>query len=234
MGTSELPEGPSPEVQTDSLSVRIEYLFAEAQRLTGRRPTYEEVAGAINARAGEQTISSAYVWQLRNGKKDNPTRRHLQALADYFGVGPAYFFDEDPLLAVSSSLAARLNHLFDTVHPASGPYSNAFVSAELTSKPEVYQGGSLSPVALARLRNSPNARVSVQILSALAKFFGVRPEYFTDDAVAQATDRELQLAGALRDNKVRQVAMRSGPMTSDDVIGVLMETISKLQQNENT
>ena len=38
-------------------------------------------------------ISSTYVWQLRAGRRDNPTHRHLSALAAFFGVSPVYFFD---------------------------------------------------------------------------------------------------------------------------------------------
>ena len=33
--------------------------------------------------------------QLRRGLRDNPTRRQLEALADFFGVSPFYFFDDD-------------------------------------------------------------------------------------------------------------------------------------------
>ena len=39
-------------------------------------------------------ISSTYVWQLRTGRRDNPTQRHLSALASFFGVSPMYFFGE--------------------------------------------------------------------------------------------------------------------------------------------
>lgn len=31
---------------------------------------------------------------MRKGLRDNPTKRHLEALADFFGVSPAYFFDD--------------------------------------------------------------------------------------------------------------------------------------------
>jgi transcriptional regulator with XRE-family HTH domain len=41
-------------------------------------------------------ISHTYVWQLRKGLRDNPTKRHLEALAQFFGVPPAYFLDDDP------------------------------------------------------------------------------------------------------------------------------------------
>ena len=34
------------------------------------------------------------LWQLRTGRRDNPTYKHLSALARFFGVSPMYFFDE--------------------------------------------------------------------------------------------------------------------------------------------
>ncbi len=45
------------------------------------------------------------MWQLRTGRRDNPTRRHLEGLAEFFGVPVAYFFDEDTALRVSEELA---------------------------------------------------------------------------------------------------------------------------------
>ena len=54
----------------------------------------EEVAKAI-ADSGEGSISPAYIYLLRKGQRDNPTKRHLELLAGFFGVTPAYFFDEE-------------------------------------------------------------------------------------------------------------------------------------------
>jgi transcriptional regulator with XRE-family HTH domain len=56
--------------------------------------TPAEVAAAINTAAGERVISSTYVWQLRTGRRDNPTHKHLSALAAFFGVSPMYFLDD--------------------------------------------------------------------------------------------------------------------------------------------
>ena len=53
------------------------------------------------------TISQSYIWQLRKAKKDNPTLKHLQALADFFGVPAAYFFDDE--------VTARVNQQLDTL-----------------------------------------------------------------------------------------------------------------------
>lgn len=76
------------------LAQRLEHLFRTVHP-KGRKPyTNVEVAEAINEAAGEQVISQAYVWQLRKGIKDNPTRRHIAALAAFFGVSPLYFFED--------------------------------------------------------------------------------------------------------------------------------------------
>ena len=76
------------------LADRLEYLFRTVHPKDRGPYTPAEVAGAVNQAAGERVISSTYVWQLRTGRRDNPTQRHLSALAAFFGVSPMYFFDE--------------------------------------------------------------------------------------------------------------------------------------------
>ncbi len=49
------------------------------------------VTGLLSCGRG---ISSTYVWQLRTGRRDNPTQKHLSALAAFFGVSPMYFFQQ--------------------------------------------------------------------------------------------------------------------------------------------
>jgi transcriptional regulator with XRE-family HTH domain len=64
----------------------------------GKEYSYRQVARAIseNGHGVEQgeAVSATYIWALRTGVKTNPTMRHLQALARFFEVSPAYFFDE--------------------------------------------------------------------------------------------------------------------------------------------
>jgi len=77
-----------------TLAGRLDHLFSVHRGSNGREPTYREVATAIADRGGP-TVSPSYIWQLRTGLKDNPTLKHLEALASYFKVDPAYFFDAD-------------------------------------------------------------------------------------------------------------------------------------------
>src|SRR5205085_1911330 len=84
---------------------KLNYLFATVTAQEGREHSNEQVASAITA--GGVSISQSYIWQLRKGIKDNPTVKHVQALADFFGVPPAYFFDE----AVTDRVGQRLAQL---------------------------------------------------------------------------------------------------------------------------
>ncbi|MEU4198944.1 helix-turn-helix transcriptional regulator [Streptomyces sp. NPDC039022] len=77
-----------------SLAEKLDRLFQERSRERGKSLSANDVATDINIRAGEQVISGNYIWQLRKGKRDNPTKRHIEALAEYFGVPAAHFHDQ--------------------------------------------------------------------------------------------------------------------------------------------
>jgi transcriptional regulator with XRE-family HTH domain len=86
-----------------SLSEKIEYLFRTVQPL-GREYSLQEVADGCRSIA-DASFSKAYVWSLRNGARSNPTMRHLEALAAFFGVPPAYFFDDEVVERVETQIA---------------------------------------------------------------------------------------------------------------------------------
>jgi transcriptional regulator with XRE-family HTH domain len=76
------------------LAQRLDQLFRTVHP-KGRGPyTPAEVADAINAAAGERVVSATYLWLLRTGERDNPTLRHLTAIARFFGVPPVYFLPD--------------------------------------------------------------------------------------------------------------------------------------------
>jgi transcriptional regulator with XRE-family HTH domain len=85
-----------------TLAEKIDHLFTVVHPPKGEY-THEQVATAIE-HAGGPTISATYVWQLRKGMRDNPTKKHLEALSSFFGVPPSYFFDEDTAAAVDAEL----------------------------------------------------------------------------------------------------------------------------------
>ncbi|MBU2666324.1 XRE family transcriptional regulator [Actinoplanes bogorensis] len=91
----ESPHGP--------LAVKVNRLF-EVIRRPDRTPyRNEEVATACREATGE-SFSTTYLWQLRNGKRTNPTKRHLEALAQFFQVPAAYFFDDEQSTRIAEEL----------------------------------------------------------------------------------------------------------------------------------
>ncbi|MEU7135714.1 hypothetical protein [Streptomyces sp. NPDC046261] len=74
---------------------RLSELIAATARPDGcRRPGYARLAKEIRDTTG-RTISGTYLWELATGKKRNVTLEQLDVLAEYFGVPPEYFLDDD-------------------------------------------------------------------------------------------------------------------------------------------
>ncbi|MGA4837854.1 XRE family transcriptional regulator [Streptomyces sp. G45] len=85
-----------------TLAAKLNHLFASVVP-AGRGPySSEEVARAITADG--IPISGSYIWLLRRGQRDNPTLRHLEGMARFFGVPPAYFFDDEVSQKVDADL----------------------------------------------------------------------------------------------------------------------------------
>ena len=97
MAQGDAPAGPT------TLAAKIDTLFQVVRRPDREMFTNEEVAKACREATGE-TFSATYVWQLRTGRRDNPTKRHLEALAQFFQVPVAYFFDDDQGAAITREL----------------------------------------------------------------------------------------------------------------------------------
>lgn len=91
-----------------SLADKLNELFANVRPDVGHEYSNEQVAAAI--RGTGVTISQSYIWQLRKGIKTNPTLKHLEALAGFFGVPTAYFLDTE----TSKRVTEQLNLLAET------------------------------------------------------------------------------------------------------------------------
>jgi len=87
-----------------TLADKLDHLFRTVHPRGRGEYSYAEVAKAIEDRGGP-TVSATYIWQLRKGRRDNPTKRHLEALADFFGVSPVYFFDNAEAERIADQLA---------------------------------------------------------------------------------------------------------------------------------
>jgi transcriptional regulator with XRE-family HTH domain len=73
------------------LAARLNRLFATVPRPGGGSWTNDEAAAGINETGVH--LSGAYLSQLRTGKRNNPSARHLAAIARFFEVPVDYFFD---------------------------------------------------------------------------------------------------------------------------------------------
>ncbi len=89
-------------VSERSLAEKLDELFSTVHPI-GKEYSYNDVARGVEE-LGAPKVSATYIWQLRTGKRDNPTRRHIEALAAFFGVPPAYFFDDQVAAQVRSQL----------------------------------------------------------------------------------------------------------------------------------
>lgn len=79
--------------QLRTLADKVNWLIDTAHP-AGRGPySNAEVTELIRQVTGEQ-FSHTTIWKLRNGQATNPQMRLLEALAQTFGVPPAFFFSD--------------------------------------------------------------------------------------------------------------------------------------------
>ncbi|WP_406201539.1 helix-turn-helix domain-containing protein [Kitasatospora sp. NBC_01560] len=87
------------------LAVRLDDLFRTV-RPKGRHWTNAEVAEELKRASPDLKVGGVYLSQLRTGKRSNPSPDLLAALAKFFGVSVAYFFDDQVAESVLSQVAA--------------------------------------------------------------------------------------------------------------------------------
>ena len=101
--------------------------------------------------------------------------------------------------AATGVIAQRLQRLWE-IRPA--PLRD--VAAEISEA----TGRHVSAAYLGQLKNGTRAEPSYSIIEAIARHFGVTPDYFSaDEDTARLTESELRLLDALRDSGVRSIAL---------------------------
>jgi transcriptional regulator with XRE-family HTH domain len=129
---------------------------------------------------------------------------------------------------MSTTFAARLNRLFDTVYPPGrGAHTSAEVIAALKS-----EGITMSAPYLSQLRSGNRTNPSSATMAALANFFRIKPAYFTDDEYYEKLDKELSWLAAVRDDGVRRIAVRAAglsPQAQQDIV----ERVNELRRAEH-
>ncbi len=132
---------------------------------------------------------------------------------------------------MSTTFAARLNRLFDTVYPPGrGQHTSAEVIAALKA-----EGITMSAPYLSQLRSGNRTNPSSATMAALANFFRIKPAYFTDDEYFEKLDQELTWLAEMRDEGVRRIAARTvglSPDAQDDLVARADE-LRRREQLEN-
>lgn len=96
-------DGAAPGDGSATLAEKIDALFRVVRRPDREAYTHEDVARACREATGE-SFSTTYLWQLRTGRRTNPTKRHLEALAQFFQIPVAYFFDDEQGARIAAEL----------------------------------------------------------------------------------------------------------------------------------
>lgn len=73
----------------NSFAERLNRLFEEKRKPNGDRHAKKEVIESSPA------LSRLILWRLETGQTLKPSYEVVKALADFFGVQPGYFFEED-------------------------------------------------------------------------------------------------------------------------------------------
>jgi transcriptional regulator with XRE-family HTH domain len=129
---------------------------------------------------------------------------------------------------MSTTFAARLNRLFDTVYPPGrGAHTSAEVIAALKS-----EGITMSAPYLSQLRSGNRTNPSSATMAALANFFRIKPAYFTDDEYYEKLDKELSWLAAVRDAGVRRIAVRAVGLSAQAQQDIV-ERVNELRRAEH-
>lgn len=129
-------------------------------------------------------------------------------------------------------LAQRLEHLFQTVHPKGrDPYTNQ-EAADLINA----QAGEkvISQNYLWQLRKGERDTPSFKRLDAIAKFFGVKVSYFSDDEMAARVNEQFEVVTAMRELGVEHIALRAAGLSTASMAAIAAQMKAVLAQVENS
>ncbi|MFD4029989.1 hypothetical protein ACFWVP_05510 [Streptomyces sp. NPDC058637] len=118
----------------------------------------------------------------------------------------------------------RLTELIHVVYPDEQQRPGY---ARLAREISAVTDGSISGTYLWELATGKKRNITLEQLDVLAYFFGVPPEYFLNEEVSRRVNAQLALATALRDAKVRSLAMRASGLSAaslDSLLTIVNET----------
>jgi transcriptional regulator with XRE-family HTH domain len=129
------------------------------------------------------------------------------------------------------TLAEKLDRLFDTIRPE-GPKGRRYTNEEVATavkraEPGIRVGGAY----LSALRKGTKKNPSTELLTALARFFGVPASYFLDEHTAARTDAEIELAKVAHNLGVRRLALRALELSPEGLAAVTRIVESVLESD---
>jgi transcriptional regulator with XRE-family HTH domain len=126
-------------------------------------------------------------------------------------------------------LADRLEKLITALYPDERKRPGY---ARLATMIRESTGGRISATYLWELTTGRKRNVTLAQLGVLADFFGVPLEYFINDEVSRRVNAQLGLAVALRDTKVRNLALRAEGL-SPGSLDALLAIVNEARRVEN-
>lgn len=87
-------EQASAQAQHRTLAEKLEHLFTTIHPRDRGEYSLQEVCDGVREQGGPG-MTPTYLWQLRTGLRDNPSKAHLEALGRFFGIDPKYFLDSE-------------------------------------------------------------------------------------------------------------------------------------------
>lgn len=114
--------------------------------------------------------------------------------------------------------ARRFDRLLRTVHPKDrGPYTPAEVAEAINAAAGERV---VSGTYLWLLRTGQRDNPTMRHLIAISRFFGVPPTYFFPDDAMQRDSVPAELAAALSDDKVREMALRAAGLSDRSLTAI--------------
>lgn len=125
-------------------------------------------------------------------------------------------------------LARKINHLVATLYPDERSRPGF---AKLAQQIRESTKSSISSTYLWELATGKKHNLTQGTLTTLAEFFGVPREYFLNEEVAARVDAQLDLALALRNHKVRSIALRAEGL-SDGTLDSILTMLTQARKIE--
>lgn len=120
-----------------------------------------------------------------------------------------------------SDLAAKLNTLFDTMHPrGAAPLSNYAAARGIKQK----TGINITPQYLGQLRTGKKSNPTMKNLKAIAEYFGVSARYLLEPGPNAEIESQLEMLRAMREAGVSGIAARAAGLSPEarrDIAAIL-------------